>query len=120
MGKGADFLALPWVKMQLGDLLSQPPYPGTLNLLVGPEIHSLIFARRKSFFCIADPSDPSCPGYLKSILMRTSHRSCESGFLIVPDRSVYEDVLEIVSAVHLRSELGVSDGDRVDLEVDIE
>ena len=115
-----NFLGMPWVQMQIGQLLSQPPYPGTLNLRIGPEIHSLIFSKRKSFYCIADPSDPSCPGYLKSILMRTSQRSYEDGFLIVPDRSVYEDVLEIVSAVHLRSELGISDGDRIDLEADIE
>ena len=117
IGQGAQFLALDWVAAQLRQHLDLAPFPGTLNLRVSPEIRRSLFDRRQEFLRIADPhsdpASPDCPGYLKEITLRANGRTSAGCWLVLPEKSVHTDVLEIISAQSLREALALQDGDPV-------
>ena len=116
VGRGAEFVGLEWVQEQLRRLLFLLPYPGTLNLRVAPEVREALFARRDSFLRIADPSSPQCPGYLQRVILRASAGVCPSVYLILPELTMYPDILEFISAYNLRQKLSLKDGDSVEIE----
>ena len=113
IGQGAQFLALDWVAAQLQQQLGLTPFPGTLNLRVSPEIRQRFVEQRQEFLRIADPASPDCPGYLQKVSLRANGRTCETAYLILPEKTMYEDVLEIIAGVSLRDALALSDGDTV-------
>ena len=116
LGRGAQFLGLEWVRSQLREKLSLDPYPGTLNLVVRADGWSALYARRKTFLKIADPSASNCPGFLKSVVLRGEEFFYPSAYLILPELTMYKDVLEIIAAENLREKLRLKDGDRVSVE----
>jgi len=115
-GRGAEFLGLAWVQTELRRTLSLVPFPGTLNLRVPPEVRDALFARRDSFLRIADPSAPTCPGYLDRVILRANGSVCSSAYLILPELTMYKDVLEVIAAENLRQKLSLKDGDLVEVE----
>jgi len=119
-GQGAKFLALDWVQAQLRRHLALVPFPGTLNLQVPPEVRDALFAQRKQLLRIADPSAPDCPGYLKQATLRANGRVCASAYVILPELTMYRDVLEIISRDSLREALDLKDGDPVEVEMDLD
>ena len=92
------------------------PFPGTLNLQVSPGAYSAIYARRGAFLKIDDPAAPGCPGYVKQVILQCGGRSYRSAYLILPELTMYKDVLEIIAADNLREELNLNDGDKVQVE----
>ena len=116
VGRGAEFLRVAWVEQELREKLNLIPFPGTLNLHVPPEARDALFARRESFLRIADPSAPSCPGYLHRVILRANGRAFSSAYLILPELTMYKDVLEVIAAENLRQELRLKDGDAVEVE----
>jgi CTP-dependent riboflavin kinase len=96
------------------------PFPGTLNLRVRPEVREALFLLRESFLRIADPAEPACPGYLQRVTLKANDRTCRSAYLILPEITMYKDVLEVISAENLRQMLDLNDGDSVEVEVEIE
>ena len=120
LGRGAEFLRLGWVLDELHRKLGLLPFPGTLNLSVQPEAREALYLRRNSFLRIADPAEPACPGYLQRVTVRANGRACRSAYLILPELTMYKDVLEIISAENLRQTFGLKDGDPVGIEVEFE
>lgn len=120
LGRGAEFLRLAWVLDELRRKLDLVPFPGTLNLRGDREAREALFARRHSFLRIANPSDPACPGYLRRVQLRANARTCRSAYLILPELTMYKDVLEVIAAENLRQTLRLQDGDPVEIEIEIE
>ena len=120
VGRGAEFLRLGWVLDELRRKLGLVPFPGTLNLRVEPEAREALFLHRESFLRIADPAEPTCPGYVQRVTLQANGRACRSAYLILPELTMYKDVLEIIAAENLRQALGLKDGDPVEIEVEIE
>ena len=120
VGRGAEFLRLAWVMDELHRKLGLVPFPGTLNLSVEPEAREALFLRRNSFLRIADPAQPTCPGYLQRVTLRANARTCLSAYLILPELTMYKDVLEIIAAENLRQALALRDGDSVEVEIQAE
>jgi riboflavin kinase, archaea type len=116
LGRGSEFLSLAWVRSEICQKLGLDPFPGTLNLRISPELWSGLYARRRSFISIADPSSASCPGYLQRVVLLVSGQVYSSAYLILPELTMYKDVLEIIAPESLRQKLGLKDGDRVCLE----
>ena len=116
IGRGAQFLGLEWVQKQLREKLGLTPFPGTLNLQVSPDACSAVYAQRGGFLKIDDPASPGCPGYVKRVSLQCGGRSYRSAYLILPELTMYKDVLEIIAADNLREELNLKDGDKVQLE----
>jgi riboflavin kinase len=120
IGHGAQFLALDWVALQLRQLLGTTVFPGTLNLRVASEIRDALFSRRKTMPRIADSASSDCPGYLLHVALRTSGRSFDSAYVILPEKTVYKDVLEVIAPVNLRERLALEDGAAVEVETKLE
>lgn len=116
LGRGAGFIGLDWVQQELREKLGLIPFPGTLNLAVEPEARETLYARRDSFLRIADPSEPTCPGYLLRLSLSANGRTCSSAYLILPELTMYKDVLEIIAPENLRQALHLKDGDSVQIE----
>ncbi|MCZ6489324.1 MAG: CTP-dependent riboflavin kinase [Acidobacteria bacterium] len=116
IGRGAQFLGLEWVQKQLREKLGLAPFPGTLNLQVSPDACSAVYAQRRGFLKIDDPAAPGCPGYVKRVSLQCGGRSYRSAYLILPELTMYKDVLEIIAADNLREELNLKDGDKVQVE----
>ena len=115
LGRGREFLALEWVQRELRQMLCLIPFPGTLNLRVAPAVRNALYARCDSFYKIADPASPDCPGFLKEVILRANGRTCPSAYLILPALTRYNDALEIISAYNLRQKLDLQDGDTVEV-----
>ena len=118
LGRGAEFLRLDWVLEELSRKLDLIPFPGTLNLRVGLEAREALFAHRHSFLRIANPSDPTCPGYLRRVKLTANTQTCCSAHLILPELTMYKDVLEVIAAENLRQTLQLQDGDPVEIEIE--
>ena len=115
IGQGAQFLALDWVQRELREKLGLTPFPGTLNLRVAPAERDALFAQREQFLRIADPSSPECPGYLAPVTLRANGHTCDA-WMILPEKTIHADVLEIISSHNLRDTLRLCDGDVVELD----
>jgi riboflavin kinase len=117
IGQGAQFLALDWVQSQLRRHLDLTPFPGTLNIRVAPAVRDELFAQRERFLRIADPASPDCPGYLKKVTLHAHGRFVDVAWVILPEKTMHTDVIEVISTVNLRQHLALNDGDSVDVEM---
>jgi riboflavin kinase len=118
VGQGAQFLALDWVRRELREKLNLAPFPGTLNLRVAPEERAALFALREQFIRIADASSPECPGYLVPVTLHANGRTANQCWIILPEKTVHADILEIISAHSLRAALSLEDTATVRLELE--
>ncbi len=116
IGRGAQFLGLEWVQKQLREKLGLAPFPGTLNLQVSPDACSAVYAQREGFLKIADPAAPGCSGYVQRVTLQGEGRSYRFAYLILPELTMYKDVLEIIAEDNLREKLNLKDGDKVQVE----
>jgi len=116
LGRGAQFLAIEWVLRELRARIGLVPYPGTLNLRISSSVWASCYARRASFVKIDDPSAGGCPGYLQRVVLTANGQTYSSAYLILPERTMYKDVLEIIAADNLRQKLRLQDGDVVRVE----
>jgi riboflavin kinase len=113
-GEGAAFVALGWVRAAVRATCGFDPFPGTLNVaLTNPD--SLARWRRilkESGLPLTAPAPDACGGRCFPVLVAGE----VPGAVVVPDVTRYgEDLLEVIAPVHLRSRLGLQDGDRIQL-----
>src|SRR5262249_46407182 len=116
-GRGAEFVRLPWFERQATEKLGAPPFPGTLNLRIPAGIWKTLYAGRHRLTKIADPASDVCPGYGARVLLRAAQQRYDSAWLVIPELTDYDDVLEIIAPVRLRNVLGLADGDRVGIDL---
>jgi riboflavin kinase, archaea type len=120
MGDGKYYIGLERYASEIEKIFGFRPYPGTLNIKLtdmtdirqkeklvacgGTEIHG--FTEGSRVF-----------GALRCFKCNLSGKKC---IITIPERSHHAfDILEIVSPVHLRKDLHVSDGDEVKIEIDL-
>jgi riboflavin kinase, archaea type len=117
LGEGRYYLSQPGYVVQFTERLGYSPYPGTLNVRVGPE------ALRK-LALLGDWRGIRIDGFQASgrtfggatcFPARMNAHPCH---LIHPDRSHYKDVVEFVAAVCLRETLPVKDHDSVAVDLE--
>ena len=116
MGRGAQFLAIEWVLRELRARVGLIPFPGTLNLRISSSVWASLYAQRASFVKIEDPCAAGCPGYIRRVVLTANGQVYSSAYLILPERTMYKDVLEIIAAENLRQKLRLKDGDVVRVE----
>ena len=115
LGQGAYFMGLPWVQDAVNRLLGFTPYPGTLNVRLDADTVSIWRRIRDGQAIVLAPPPPEpCGARLVPLVVAPDVDAAA----IVPDVTRYgEDLLELIAAVHLRSRLGLRDGDRVTFRV---
>ena len=117
LGEDRYYLSQPGYVVQFTERLGYSPYPGTLNVRVGPE-------ELRKVTLVGGWSGIRIDGFHASgrtfggatcFPATLNGHACH---LIHPDRSHYEDVVEFIAAVCLRESLPVKDNDAVAVAVE--
>jgi CTP-dependent riboflavin kinase len=115
-GKAAQFTQLDWVQEQCYAKLGFRPYPGTLNLEVVEKCLPVVGElRREEGICL----DPPGPDYCAAKVLPLSIGTVPGAF-IVPEASVNihdRNIIEVLAPVRLKDALGLSEGEKVTLEI---
>lgn len=115
-GEGAYYMKQPFYKEGFEELFGFTPYPGTLNLeLTGPDLDTMRGLRSREGLEIpqvktSERTFGGVTGFPAEV------QGVEAG-VIFPHRTRHDDVLEVISPVRLRDELGLSNGQRLAVEI---
>jgi CTP-dependent riboflavin kinase len=116
LGEGARFTALDWVSEEFRRRLGFVAWPGTLNLrMTGAEWERWRTALHQHGGIGITPA----PGYCAARCFEVRLNAQVRAAAIFPEVAAYPaDKLELVAPVALRPALGLSDGDRVRVQLD--
>ncbi|HZY92759.1 MAG TPA: DUF120 domain-containing protein [Thermoplasmata archaeon] len=117
LGEGRYYLSQPGYVLQFQERLGYKPYPGTLNVRVAAEDLITVPTVKHWTGIRIDGFQASGRtfGGATCFPTRLKGQVCH---LIVPDRTHYQDVIELVAAVSLRETLDLKDNDPIDVEVE--
>jgi len=118
LGEGAFYMKQRGYKEQFRRKLGFEPYEGTLNLRIGdPDLVGLDILREEPGVRIEEFSDAGRTfGGAKCFPAAVNGVDCH---VILPLRTHHTDNVELIARAHLRSKLGLADGDVVSIEVRI-
>ena len=118
MGEGRYYVSRKPYVIQFQEKLGFIPYMGTLNIKIDPsEEVSLRRIRGYSGIKIDGfVTDDRSFGPVKAFMGKISGVKCA---VIFPERSVYRDVIEVISEEFLREKLQLQDGVRLQIFVDV-
>ncbi len=117
LGEGRYYLSQPGYVLQFNERLRYSPYPGTLNVRLGPD-------ERRKIELLEGWQGLRIDGFQASgrtfggatcFPARLNGHACH---LIHPDRTHYKDVVEFVAPECLREALPVKDGDTVQIDIE--
>ena len=113
--RGKDFVNLSWVKTQIREKLGFNPYLGTLNLKILNK--SDLQKLHESSGLKIKPEEGYCEGKLfKALVMKKIW-----GAVVLPDIPEYPtNTLEIITSMNLRKTLGLNDGDKIEIIIELE
>ncbi|MBL7118625.1 CTP-dependent riboflavin kinase [Candidatus Bathyarchaeota archaeon] len=120
VGEGAYYMSLDGYRKQFKTRLGFEPFPGTLNL----KLSESSFHQRKRL----DTADSVTVKGFENEMRTYGDVECftvliqgkAKGAIVIIDRTHYTpSILELVSPVNLREELGLKDGDTVKVEVPV-
>ncbi len=118
IGEGGYYISLAGYRRQFVKLLGFEPFPGTLNLTIGPG--EIELRRQLNFLDALELSGFSQGGrsYGPAKCFRAKVESkYDAGALIIERTHHGESVLEVISPFDLRKTLSLKDGDRVNVTV---
>ena len=116
LGEGRYYITRKGYYNQIKEKLFFEPYPGTLNVRVYPaDLDRVDFLRNISGVCLKGfVSQGRTFGNVKAFLCTIN--GVEAA-LIMPERSHYTDVVEVIASENLRKKLSLKDGSTVDIVV---
>lgn len=116
MGEGKYYITQENYRVQFIEKLGFEPYKGTLNIEVDRQDLSKIWLLKntKGIQINGFRSAKRTFGACKCFLCKTNENECA---IIMPLRSHYTKIIEILSNKYLRRKLNVKDGDLIEIEV---
>lgn len=116
LGEGRYYISRKGYIIQFQEKLGFIPYLGTLNLKIKPGSELSLRKLRSMDGIHIDgfTTDDRTYGPVKIFLCTVSDIKCG---IIFPERSVYSDVMELISTEYLREKLGIADGGVLTVEV---
>lgn len=118
MGEGGYYICQKGYMDQFEKKLGFRPYEGTLNIAVDKEdVGKLDVIRSTAGIFIGGFTDDG-RSFGNVIAYKSKIRNIDCA-VVVPERSHYVDVIEIICQYHLRRTLSINTGDRVDVRVNI-
>ena len=114
-GEGKKYLSEKIYAEQFKENLSFIPFPGTLNLSVKEEDYEKfkILREEKGIIIHGFEHNGKKFGDVKCFVCTVGGR--ERGAIVIPEKSHYNNVLEVISDRNLRGILSLRDGDEVDI-----
>ena len=117
-GEGGYYVGQEHYQRQFRRLLGMRPFPGTLNLrLSGPEAAKLELLRQQPGLPL-EGFENNGRTFGKGRVFRARLGSIDCA-VVLPDRTLHSDNLEVICEKHLRRSLGLRDGQAVRLEVQL-
>jgi len=118
MGEGRYYVCQLGYMTQFEEKLGFKPYEGTLNVVVDREdVSKLDIIRSAPGESIAGFTQEG-RSFGGAVAHKSKIRNIECA-IIIPERSHYENVIEIVCQYHLRRTLSLGNGDRVEIKVKV-
>ncbi len=119
LGEGRYYISRKFYIIQFQQKLGFIPYLGTLNLKILPAYESPLRRLRSSPGIHIDgfETEDRTFGPVKVFNATMNEQKCA---VIFPERSVYTDVMEVISDKYLRGEFNLQDGDTINIAVDLD
>ncbi len=116
LGEGQYYMQQKGYSDQFREKLNIKPFLGTLNLkLSGTDVARLDILKRSPGVLIEGFKDGARTfGAVRAYPARIEDVDCA---VIMPERSIHTDILEVISTHHLRKTLKLRDGDPVELRI---
>ncbi|MBR2255079.1 MAG: DUF120 domain-containing protein, partial [Candidatus Methanomethylophilaceae archaeon] len=115
MGEGGYYICQNGYMKQFQEKLGFTPYQGTLNMVVDAEDISKIDLVRSNEGCLINGFTDNGRSYGDVIAYKAKIRNTPCA-VVVPDRSHYIDILEIICQYHLRRTFSLEDGDSIEIK----
>jgi len=116
LGEGAYYLSQSGYIDQVMDKLGFRPYPGTLNIVLSPQDSPVIQLLRNGPGIVIEPFESDGRTFGRCLCYHCTV-SGTSGAVMVPNRTIHKNTLEIISDIRLRDLPGIRDEAVVDLSV---
>jgi len=116
MGEGQYYVTQPGYMEQFMEKLGFKPYEGTLNVKLLPTEHYKLETLRngRTIDIMGFERNGRTFGDVHCIPASIQNVGCA---VVLPRRSHYEDVLEVVCKYHLRRTLSLDDGDEIEVRI---
>ncbi|MCL1984703.1 MAG: DUF120 domain-containing protein [Methanomassiliicoccaceae archaeon] len=118
MGEGGYYITQKQYMDQFFNKLRFRPFEGTLNVKVAKEDLDRLEVIKSMPGYIIDGFEKDGRTFGRVIAYRAKIHNLDCA-IVVPERSHYEDMLELVCKFHLRRTLSIGDGDNVEVVVDL-
>ncbi|MGA8912479.1 MAG: DUF120 domain-containing protein [Nitrososphaeraceae archaeon] len=124
MGEGAYYMSLEGYRKQFKEKLGFEPYPGTLNVKLIDQI--FMNARREigrypSVFINGFSDNMRTYGWVKCYKANINKGAVNNAAALVLERTHYDDsMLEIIAPICLKEAIGIQNGDRISIKVQID
>jgi riboflavin kinase len=118
MGEGGYYICQPGYSDQIREQLGFTPFEGTFNLDIVPEDVGKLDVIRKSKGIMINGFVSEGRTFGNVIAYKAKIKNLECA-IVVPERSHYRETIEIICQYHIRRTLSLSDGDLVDVIVDL-
>jgi len=117
LGEGRYYISRKFYVIQFQEKLGYVPYLGTLNVRIDQSSELSLRKLRSMDGIHIDGfvTEDRTYGPVKCFTGKIGGVQCA---VIFPERSVYSDVMEIISPVYLREKLSLADGQRVTVEIE--
>lgn len=116
MGEGQYYIDQEGYQVQFEKTLGFKPYPGTLNISVDKEDVGKLDVIKSTAGIPIDGFTDGGRSFGDVIAYKAKIKNIDCA-IIVPARSHYVDVIEVVCQYHLRRTLSISTNDRIDVKV---
>ena len=118
MGEGGYYICQRQYMDQFNTKLNFKPYEGTLNVEIDKEDMGKLEIVENSEGHVIDGFTSEGRSFGKVTAYKAKIRNIDCA-IVVPERSHYNNIIEIVCQYHLRRTLSISDGDRIEIKVEI-
>lgn len=118
MGEGGYYICQKGYCAQFEEILGFRPFEGTLNLNIDKEDIGKIDVIRSTAGHLVKGFTDNGRSFGNVIVYKAKIRNLDCA-VVVPERSHYKETLEIICQYHLRRTLGLKDGSRIDLKVEL-
>ncbi len=117
-GAGAFFTSQDHYKKNFLEKLGYIPYTGTLKIQVHQDTVPQLLQKQKGTTIEGFHTENTFLGKVKCFTgtLRKAHRG-QDCTVILPEKSTYTTILEIIAPINLRKDLDLTDGDTVEITI---
>ncbi|MCQ2052903.1 MAG: DUF120 domain-containing protein [archaeon] len=118
MGEGGHYICQPQYMQQFKKILGFSPFEGTFNLAIDEDdIDKFEIIKGSPGYRINGFVDKCISfGNVVAYKAKIHNMSCA---VVIPEKSHYKEIIEIICQYHLRRTLGLNNGDRIAVKVEI-